>query len=99
MKKLFIREVKNTESGMPGTQLEINFTDGTSVVASRSLVRLTRGGFHHAIIAVLEENGKVVSMAKVRSFGKGGRPKQYNDVLYDMPFKLDGTEEVVDYRK
>ena len=98
MRKLFIRDVKNTESGMPGVILDINFTDGTSVRASRDLLRISRGAFRHAIIAVLEEDGKVISMVKVHSFGKDGRPKRYDNIL-DKPLKLDGTEEIVDCRK
>ncbi len=95
MRKLFIKEVERTHGGMPGLHLDVDCTDGTSYTIPR---RVSRATFHDATIAVLKEGNKVISIVKVRSFGKDGRPNQYEHIAGE-PLNLDGKEEVVDCRK
>ena len=95
MKKLFIKKVESTGGGQPGFHLGVDCSDGTSYTVPRDVSRKT---FWDATIAVLEEDGKVITLAKIKKFGEDGRPVEWSNLIRDTPLVLDGTEEVVDCR-
>ena len=94
MKRLLIKDIRSTSGGMPGLHLGLDCTDGSGYRISRDI---SRSALRNATIAVLEENGKIVGIAKVDSFKKDGRPDNLRN-LTNKPFELDGTEEIVDCR-
>jgi len=93
-KKLLIKRISGTSGGIPGIHLGLDCTDGSSYRIPRDI---SRSELRDANIAVLEEDGEIVSIAKVDSFRKDGRPDNLRN-LTNKPFELDGTEEIVDCR-
>jgi len=96
MSKLFIKKVENTTGG-PSPTLGIEFTDGTSCRIPKDVPKSMLWDAT-VVILVDEGNKEIITMVKVVSFNKDGKPNGFEHI-YGEPLELDGSEEIVDCKK